>query len=436
MATSAFVQTFKRIEVFPEIMKNTVRILAALASSTALSIGMVLAPLPGRAIPLLNGFGGPSGFGTSFLPRNDDGSTSVLPLPFSINFFGNTYNSFYVNNNGNITFQQPLSAFTPSAFPGAPTPLIAPWWADVDTRNSGSDVVYFVAPNADSLVVTWPNVGYYSAQADKLNSFQLVLQRSPGDTSGAFSAQFRYEQLQWTTGSASGGSGGLGGIPAVAGYDAGDGVNYLSLPGSETADILNVTNLSNVSPNTPGLWQFNFTGEGSSPGESADNPLLPVIVDGSFQFTFPVQVERRYFIDPEVAIGYDYSVTGGPLFSSVLAPAGINVSNTFDLIFAGGSDTIIGGVDYMFATPQSSFGIRGIDIAANLDPDDPTAFVTGLTFNNSGVVNVTQTPIRSDSTSVPGPLPLLGIFAAYRSSRMLQKRIKSSKPEVFSTISI
>jgi len=396
---------------------------------------MLLAPLPSRAIPLLNGFGGPSGYGTAFLPGNDDNSTSILPLPFNINFFGNTYSSFYVNNNGNITFQQPLSTFTPSAFPGAPTPLIAPWWADVDTRNPGSDVAYFTAPNPDSLVVTWPNVGYYPSEADKLNSFQLVLQRAPGDTSGAFSAQFRYEQLQWTTGSASGGSGGLGGIPAVAGYDAGDGVNYLSLPGSETGAILDVVNLSNVSLDTPGLWQFNFTGEGEAPGQSAGNPLLPVIVDNTFQFTFPVQPQRRYFIDPDVAIGYDYSVTGGPLFSSVLVPAGINASNTFDLVYSGLSDTITGGVAYTFATPQSLFSIRGIDIAANLDPNNPTAFVTGLTFNSSGIVNVTQVPIRN-STSVPGPLPLLGIFAAYGYSRTLQKRIKFSKPEVFSTITV
>jgi hypothetical protein len=152
-------------------MKSFIRIIVALASSSALSVGMALTPLPSRAIPLLSGFGGPSGFGTSFLPRNDDGSTTILPLPFQIKFYGNTFSNFYVNNNGNITFQSPLSSFTPSAFPGAPQPLIAPWWADVDTNNTASDVVYYVAPNADSLVVTWPNVGYFPSEADKLNSF-------------------------------------------------------------------------------------------------------------------------------------------------------------------------------------------------------------------------------------------------------------------------
>lgn len=413
-------------------MKSFINIIAALASSSVLSIGIVVAPLPGRAISLLSGFGGPSGFGESFLPRNDDGSTSILSLPFSVKFFGNTYNNFYVNNNGNITFQSSLAGYTPSSFPGAPQPIIAPFWADVDTRNAGSDIVYFVAPNENSLVVTWPNVGYFNSEADKLNSFQLVLQRTPADISGAFTAEFRYEQLQWTTGSASGGSGGLGGIAANAGYDAGDGVNYFSLPGARTGAILDVVNQSNVSIDTPGLWKFNFT-ETSAPGETPDNPLLPVIVDDSFTFGFPVQPDRPYFIDPLIAIGYDYAVTGGPLFSSVIAPTGINASNTFDLIFGTTNVSITAGNPYTFGSPQSNFSIQGIDLAANLDPANPTAFVTGLTFNSSGTVNVTQTPITS---AVPGPLPILGVGAAFGWSRKLRKRIKSSKPEVISTITI
>lgn len=415
-------------------MKSFLRAITALASSSAL-FGMVLAPLPSRAIQLLSGFGGPTGFGESFLPRNDDGSTSMLPLPFNIKFYGNIYSNFYVNNNGNITFQAPLSNFTPSAFPGAPQPIIAPWWADVDTRNTGSDVVYYVAPNENSLVVTWPNVGYYPEAADKLNSFQLVLQRTPADTSGAFTAEFRYEQLQWTTGSASGGSGGLGGIAANAGYDAGDGINYFSLPGAGTEAILDVVNQSNVSLDTPGLWKFNFT-ETSAPGETPENPLMPVIVDDSFVFNFPVQPDRLFFIDPLIAIGYDYAVTGGPLFSSVLAPVGINASNAFDLIFGTTNVSITAGTPYVFGSPQSNFSIQGIDLAANLDPANPTAFVTGLTFDSPGTVNVTQTPITFDTTPVPGPLPILGVGAVFGWSRKLRKRVKSSKPEVISTITI
>jgi hypothetical protein len=307
--------------------------------------------------------------------------------------------------------------------------MLAPWWADVDTRGAGSDVVYFTAPNADSFVVTWPNVGYYNEQTDKLNSFQLSLQRQPGNTTGAFTAEYRYESLQWTTGSASGGSNGLGGIPAVAGYDAGDGANYYMLPGSRTGDVLNVQNTSNVSATQPGLWRFFFGDNGEAPGSSPSNPLLPVVVDGSFVFQFPVQPSVPFFIDPPVAIGYDYTVTGGPLFASTTPPTLPN-DNLFDLYFSNDNCStytqfvaqITGSTQFNFPTSQSCFGIREIALSANLDPADPLAFVTGVTFDQAGFVTVTQTPLIVD---VPAPLPLLGAAAAFRSTRRLRKRLSS-----------
>jgi hypothetical protein len=159
--------------------------------------------------------------------------------------------------------------------------------------------------------------------------------------------------------------------------------------------------------------------------------LLPTsTVNGSFLFdSVPVVTGVRRFFDPVVAIGYDYTVTGGPLFSEVLAPTGINASNTFDLIYGSTSVSLTAGVPYTFGSPQSSFRIQGIEVAANIDPAIPTAFVTGLTFDSSGTVNVTQTPITFNTSAVPGPLPLFGVGAAFGWSRKLRKRINSSKPE-------
>ncbi|MEB3157591.1 MAG: nidogen-like domain-containing protein [Cyanobacteriota bacterium] len=394
----------------------------------AIVLGVTLGTASAQAaVPLLNGFGGPSGYGEAFLARNDDSSTGRLDLPFAINFFGTRYTSFWINNNGNITFTGALSGYTPNAFPGAQRPIIAPWWADVDTRNTGSDIVYYDAPNADTMVVTWPGVGYYNTRADKLNSFQLVLQRNPGDTSGAFTAQFRYAQLQWTTGSASGGVNGLGGTPAVAGYDAGNNRDYFMLPGSRTGAILDVVRQSNVSPDTPGLWQFDFTSSGQAPGTTPDNPLMPVIVDDSFVFQFPVQPNVPVFIDPPVTVGYDYRVTGGPLFNSVTAPTLAN-DNLYSLFFSNDACStysqfvtqLTGSVQFSFSSPQSCFSIRDIAEAANLSPTDPAAFVTGVTFSTAGLATVTQTPIN---VNVPGPLPVLGVGAALGWSRRLRSRV-------------
>ena len=416
------------------------RAITSILSAAAFS-GCLFASNAAQAIGLVSGLGGPRGFGSDFLNRNDDGSTAGLALPFDLYFADSMRSVFYVNNNGNITFNSALSSFTPTAFPGAPQPIIAPWWADVDTRNSASGLVWYAAPNANQMVVTWDQVGYYGSHADKTNSFQLILSRDPGDTSGAFSAEFRYETLQWTTGDASGGSGGFGGTPAQAGYDnghTGSTAEYFSLPGSRTADILDVVNQSNVSPNTPGLWHFFFGSSGSMPGDDPSNPMMPVMVDGNFHFDFPVVIPSQpIFIDPMIAIGYNYILSNpsGPLFSSVTPPTLAN-DNQFDLFVSNDScstftvplGSIMGSVQTNFASPVQCFSIRDIAMAANLDPANTAAFVTGVTFNTTGNVSLTQQPITMDtSASVPGPLPLAGAGVFCGWSRRLRQRLGAIK---------
>lgn len=183
---------------------------------------------------LISGLPGESGFGTLALPADDDNSSDPIDFtsvfgPAGLNFFGTSYTSLYINNNGNVTFNAPSGTFTPSTIDaGLNNPIIAPFWADVDTRGRGA--VYYDLDASDGVMtITWDNVGYYSAREDKLNSFQLVL-INEGD--GNFDIEYRYGNIQWTTGTASGGSNGLGGTPARAGYSAGDGVHSFELPQS------------------------------------------------------------------------------------------------------------------------------------------------------------------------------------------------------------
>jgi len=61
-------------------------------------------------------------------------------------------------------------------------------------------------------------------------------------------------QIQWTTGDSSGGTNGLGGTEAVAGMNAGDGINSITISGSLTPSIINITQTSNV--DIPGVWIF------------------------------------------------------------------------------------------------------------------------------------------------------------------------------------
>jgi len=168
---------------------------------------------------LVSGLGGPTGYGEIEAPRNDDGfmlldSTQVSAVfETGLNFFGTTYDSFYVNTNGSI----------------------------YDRGNGDFDIVY------------------------------------------------RYQDINWSAGDASGGSGGLGGTAAHAGWTAGNGTNYFELP--QSGDEAAILDLENIAGNTglPGFWVFQVrNGEVSigdvtfaaydaysSDGTSTGTPALP-----------------------------------------------------------------------------------------------------------------------------------------------------------------
>ena len=63
-----------------------------------------------------------------------------------------------------------------------------------------------------------------------------------------------YGDLQWTTGDGSGGTNGLSGTEALVGINAGDGINFVTVPGSLTPSIINIISTSNS--DFPGLWIF------------------------------------------------------------------------------------------------------------------------------------------------------------------------------------
>ncbi|HEV3093060.1 MAG TPA: nidogen-like domain-containing protein [Solirubrobacteraceae bacterium] len=164
--------------------------------------------------------------GTNTLAANDDGSTNEAPLPFTVNFFGNDYSSLWVNNNGNVTFTQPLSTYTPFEITSATPPIIAPFLADVDTRGGGSGLVTYgntTFEGRPAFCVDWPFVGYYAEHNDKLNDFQMILVERGDVAPGDFDIVFNYGQIQWETGDASGGTGGFGGTAPAVGFSNGDG---------------------------------------------------------------------------------------------------------------------------------------------------------------------------------------------------------------------
>jgi hypothetical protein len=174
-----------------------------------------------------------TGFDSNTLARNDDSSTGAVDLGFVANFFGNAatgqnvYEQVYVNNNGNLTFGRGLSTFTPFGLTGNTSiPIIAAFFADVDTRNPATSPVTYGRGTVDgrnAFGANYRNVGYFSNGADKINDFQIVLIDRANTGAGNFDIEFNYDQIQWETGAASGGSGGLGGRSARIGFSNGTG---------------------------------------------------------------------------------------------------------------------------------------------------------------------------------------------------------------------
>ena len=175
-----------------------------------------------------------AGFNTNTFPGNDDGSIGPVSLGFTANFFSNNYSSLYLNNNGNVTFNSAFGAYTPYGLvaPGIGQPVIAPFWADVDTRNSatvkyGNDVVNGrVAWGAN-----WLGVGYFANHSAPLDFFQLVMIDRSDVGVGDFDFEFNYGPLYWDQGDVSS-------EPVHIGWNSNDGTNMYEMPGSGTHDFL------------------------------------------------------------------------------------------------------------------------------------------------------------------------------------------------------
>jgi hypothetical protein len=191
-----------------------------------------------------------AGFNANTLPANDDGSTGLVNLGFTANFFGLSFTQLYVNNNGNVTFDAALGTFTPFNLTSTARQIIAPFFADVDTRSAGDPVTYGTGTvgSQNAFGVNWLNVDYFPSSVTHVNrnSFQLILIDRSDTGAGNFDIEFNYDQIEWEAGTASGGNAnGLGGSSARAGFSNGTGNPGTSfeLPGSAVNGAFLDTNL-------------------------------------------------------------------------------------------------------------------------------------------------------------------------------------------------
>jgi hypothetical protein len=382
---------------------------------------------------LVNNLGGNSGFGENFLDRNDDSYTGYLDLRTAfgtqgINFFGREYTGFYLNNNGSITFASATGTYTPSAITGSTSnPIIAAYWADVDTRagivgptaggtSTGSNLLWYdIDPANRTFTATWDDVGYYSHGTDKLNAFQISITQI--GTSGDFDIVFRYENVAWTTGTASGGSGGLGGVPARAGYSSGNGVDFFELPQSgNQAALLDLENASNVG--IAGTYIFNVRSGSATPAISVGNASLsegngpnnkyivvPVFLAAPSGETITVQYATN---DGTAVAGQDYVTQGGlltfapgvtqqNLFIELIGDTAIEGDEIFNIVLSNASGAPIADTSAT-ATIVNDDGIAISDVSAL---EGTAGAPTFFTFTVS-LLTAAASPVTVDYATEPG----------------------------------
>ena len=179
---------------------------------------------------LIDDLGGPHGFGTVAVPRNDDGGTAYdlsAAFPDGLRFGTATADAgeVWINTNGTISFGWALPGHGMADLLGAAGPVIAPFAADVDTRlrgegrESGQIWLDIDAP-AGIATVTWHEVGFFRRNTELTNTFQVEISHAGGTDADV---TFRYGQIDWLSGDLDGGIDGLGGDLPLAGLYLGDG---------------------------------------------------------------------------------------------------------------------------------------------------------------------------------------------------------------------
>ena len=159
-------------------------------------------------------------------------------------------------------------------------------------------------------------------------------------------------------------------------------------------------------------------------GPQVNLPLSKLNPSDPYSFNMAVQPNTLYYIDPEVATGYEYAIgAGNPNFASVLLPA--LQSDPYRLTYAYGGkvfdEFLTASTEYFFPTGGvGAFTITGIKPELGLDPNNPTAFITGLTFAGPGQFTGTMTPITT-TVEVPEPgsaaLFAIGVIGVWRVRR-------------------
>ena len=107
--------------------------------------------------------------GSSFVLFDEDARS--VSLPFAFPFYSQSWQTMYVNSNGNVSFEKGDRSSLPTiAAVFAGPPRIAPLWADLDPTAGGN---VFLKAEAARMVITWKDIPLWHETVP--NTYQIVL---------------------------------------------------------------------------------------------------------------------------------------------------------------------------------------------------------------------------------------------------------------------
>ena len=356
------------------------------------------------------------GSGNASPPCTDSevGPTTV-PLGFSINLYGTEYSGAYINNNGNITFDNPLPNFTAFGLAGTSSVVIAPFFADIDTR-VGNTVEFGTGTlNGHRVfVVNWPGVGCFDQNDTVTDNFQLILidrpDRATGRLGDDFDIEFNYDSIQWDASQANGG-GPLctNAAPsnstnsAVVGFSNGTSTtaDTFQLPGSQTSGAFLDSNAStglihdDLNSTVPGRYIFGVTAGSpqttvaptalavkAATGDHGDATMVSAVLTNS-DTSAPVGGQPVVFT-LNGAETCTATTDGTGTASCQLTPKEAAGTYTLSASFVGDSDFLAssGSADFVVTHEETALSYTGATSAVNgqsvtlsgvLSTDDPVA---------------------------------------------------------------
>lgn len=391
---------------------------AGFGDDDVLTFGVLLAP---------NGFGENNGVpvldGNGNLAPPTTGTATQNGLVRGLNFEGDPVNQNLYS--GGILYDENFTgAWTLDLRNGDDTlSLETPEVGDIRLPDRVGDVGLTISGDKTTPTITWTNVDV-DPDAVRLTVFDLEERDLTGQAVEVFSSpRFRNGETSYTVPDGVLLEDRLYAIQIETRLERNSGT---SSTGQDLAG-------STLSVNR--TW-FNFATSDLPDGVEVLLPEVITTADGSPVYIFDniVSGGEVKFYDPVVTEGYDYEIgLGDPRFASFILPdIGDGLFDLYlyddtisDFVF----EAIVGADLEYFFDPEGVglFRILGIETSLGLDPNDPTAFVTGLSFVEDGRFTGTMKPIVAEVAPVPLPAGGVLLISGFGMLVLGRTRRKTSK---------